>query len=202
MMHVLIACLLLPTSAFSPKIALTRESPAANTPLTDLLTPLLPPSAALLQLPCISFTTLPPSNPPLATLLTSGSYDYCLITSKEAARVLLEHISPSVRVPQFAAVSLATSLILTAANLTVSFLPSKSTGHHLATELPPATTALYPCSALASTEIETTLKARGCSVTRIDTYTTTTPAWPSGGGTVDVVTFGSPSAGSCAAEAI
>jgi uroporphyrinogen-III synthase len=80
------------------------------------------------------------------------------------------------------------------------FEPSDSTAETLALELPSnlGNTVLYPSSAIAENTLEKGLQSRNFKVTRLNTYNTVPAVWTSEqealAKSVDIVTFGSPSA--------
>ncbi|GMI51499.1 hypothetical protein TeGR_g5419, partial [Tetraparma gracilis] len=215
----LLLLLLPPALPLSPLVALTRQSPAADRPLADML----PESVPTVNLPCVHFTmhpldTLfpPPPGAPaalsspatLSSLLSSGSFTYTVITSAEAARVLLSHLSASGLSPaslptSFAAVGPATARALEAGGVAVSFVPPLASARSLAETLPHPGEAgparvLYPCSELADGALPELLAGREppFAALRCDTYTTGSVRWPDplAGDAVTVAAFGSPSA--------
>ena len=80
------------------------------------------------------------------------------------------------------------------------FEPSDSTAETLALELPSnlGNTVLYPSSAIAENTLEKGLQSRNFKVTRLNTYNTVPAVWTGEqealAKSVDIVTFGSPSA--------
>ncbi|KAL3916328.1 MAG: hypothetical protein SGPRY_006869 [Prymnesium sp.] len=125
------------------------------------------------ELPCISFERLQGCSE-LEASLQQGGFDWCIITSPESASVFLDSWkasgSPAVRI---ASVGAGTAQVLESAGLESDFVPSKATGKMLAAELPVDSdgkhVALYPASAIASSNIEDGLQARGVVTHRINT---------------------------------
>jgi uroporphyrinogen-III synthase len=119
-----------------------------------------------------------------------NTYDYVVVTSPEAAKVLAsvwpwsEDSDIKSPPPQVAAVGLATDMALKASGIYSDFVPSKATAQTLVEELPPLhngdakTKVLYPASAIAADVLQTGLEARGSfSVSRLDTYDTIAATW-------------------------
>jgi uroporphyrinogen-III synthase len=123
-------------------------------------------------------------------------YDYVVITSPEAAKVLASawpwtntDISGTTLVNspiKVVAVGNATEVALRNAGIDVSFVPSKATAQTLVKELPPVpydsgdrvTNVLYPASAKAADVIVNGLEERNVfSVKRLDTYDTVPAQW-------------------------
>jgi uroporphyrinogen-III synthase len=140
-------------------------------------------------------------------------YDYIIITSPEAARVLAsvwpwkENTSSLSSPPKVAAVGKATELTLRECGIDVAFVPSKATAQILVQELPPIqlentkqkTNVLYPASAKAADVIVQGLENRTTfSVSRLDTYDTIASTWNATQQEMaqqcQIVTFASPSA--------
>ena len=148
-----------------------------------------------------------------------SDYDYVVITSPEAARVLasaieqanmasLDTFNDSVQV---AAVGKATGKALEKLGIDVNFVPSQATGETLSAELPAVegagrTKILYPASAKARNDIEEGLEARTNDAddaavfdfTRLNTYDTVpatfSPSQMSHVDDIEIACFGSPSA--------
>ena len=162
------------------------------------------------ELPCIQHADGPDYNQLKEILLqqatnteleTSTIYDYVVITSPEAARVLAsawpwtDSASDTVVIvsspPKVVAVGKATEVALRDAGIDVSFVPTKATAQTLVEELPPIpsnndsnnsgdrmTNVLYPASAKAADVIVNGLEARSdFRVTRLDTYDTVPAQW-------------------------
>jgi len=132
-----------------------------------------------LELPLIE-TIEGPDRAKLADAIRGGSHEWTVITSPESASVFLsgwqEAGKPKVKI---AVVGEGTSRILEAVNapelLHIAFTPSKANADHLSAEIPlegVATTVLYPASHKARPVLQKGLEARGCVVTRLDTYDT------------------------------
>jgi len=159
---------------------------------------------ATLEVPLIEFGSAKDSDK-LAPALRQEAWDWVVVTSPEAARVLVTAWwsagRPKLRT---AAVGGGTAKVLAAAGLAPAFTPSKAYGADLAAELPAAADAaagrvLYPASARAKVEVQDGLAARGFDVTRLDTYDTVAvtslhPSLEAQAVAVPVVAFASPSA--------
>ncbi len=180
-------------------VALTRESGKNGSLMKSLESSSLSSSSTvmrIIELPSIGTKRCPQG---MASLKTQAeSAEYIVITSPEAAKVLIDSCSPLPPNPRLVAVGKATSSLLPRPS---SFIPSKSTGKTLALELPLSpgpdglTRVLYPCSSQASDDVQSTLTDRGFEVTRIDTYDTVAiPLDKVACQEVDVVTLGSPTA--------
>ena len=129
------------------------------------------------------------------TPIRSTIYDYVVITSPEAARVLvsawpwtdIESETTITNSPaKVVAVGKATEKVLRDAGIDVSFVPSKATAQTVVKELPPlpsktgdrVTNVLYPASSKAADVIVNGLEERTVfSVTRLDTYDTVPAQW-------------------------
>lgn len=158
-------------------VALTREPPK-NEPLDALLTAR---SIPTVHLPCVARLD-GPDLPALPAALASPPqpWAWVVVTSPEAASIVVEAYAAAGRPsppPRLAAVGDATSRVLTAAGLPVSFVPSVATGAVLVAELPsppppalcdtPAAAAasvLYPASMRAGSGVADGLTARGYAV--------------------------------------
>mmetsp|Transcript_34300 Transcript_34300/g.100886 ORF Transcript_34300/g.100886 Transcript_34300/m.100886 type:complete len:384 (-) Transcript_34300:138-1289(-) len=148
-----------------------------------------------------------------------GAYDYVVITSPEAARVLASAIDESDMEStqtfndsvQVAAVGKATGKALEKSGIDVDFVPSQATGETLAAELPAiegaeCTKIIYPASAKARNDIQEGLEARTNDAddvaifdfTRLNTYDTVpatfTASQMSQVDDIEIACFGSPSA--------
>ncbi|KAI8463502.1 MAG: tetrapyrrole biosynthesis, uroporphyrinogen III synthase [Monoraphidium minutum] len=140
----------------------------------------------------------------LPGLLQQGGFDWVAVTSPEAAAVLIEGWEkagkPQVRV---AVVGGGTRDALLAAGVEPAFTASKAYGKIMGAELPHveggSDVVLYPASARASGDLQSSLEASGFSVNCIRTYDTVgvkaaEPGVLEAALAADVVTFGSPSA--------
>lgn len=160
------------------------------------------------ELPCIEHVRGPDAER-LVPTLSSSAFDYVLITSPEAAKVMasawIEAGKPDLG--SVAAVGKATREKLDEFGIDVAFVPSKATAATLAKELPPsdaasaagrATSALYPASARAKDTLQRGLEERGFAVSRLDTYDTVPASWSaeqtSSARSATVACFASPSA--------
>lgn len=136
---------------------------------------------------------------------SSSQFDYVVITSPEAARVMasawIEAGRPTLGA--VAAVGKATEETLNGFGIDVAFVPSKATAATLVKELPPvdagkASTVLYPASAKAKHTLQNGLEERGFTVLRLNTYDTVPASWNNDqislAQSATVVCFASPSA--------
>jgi uroporphyrinogen-III synthase len=129
------------------------------------------------------------------------THDIIVITSPQAANVFLTSWEkagkPNIKV---ATVGKGSSKPLISKGITPVFEPSDSTAETLAAELPSnlGTSVLYPSSAIAENTLEKGLQSRNFKVTRLNTYNTVPAVWTNDqealAKSVDIVTFGSPSA--------
>ena len=184
------------------KVALTREA-GKNGKLAELLEA---EGLATVEIPCIAHS-VGADRDRLPTVLKEDAFDYVVVTSPEAAAVLLEGWkqagSPPIRV---ASIGESTSTALHKGGIEVAFEPSKATAKTLAQELPEARSVtegggsrvLYPASARAATTLQNGLAHRGFEVYRLDTYNTEPAAWAEAdldtARSADIVAFASPSA--------
>jgi|EP00900_Chrysochromulina_parva_P014800 uroporphyrinogen-III synthase len=191
-----------------PRVFLTREE-GKNEKLGALLAERGVPTE---ELPCIACERLA-GYTALREALVANAHDWIVITSPEAASVFVDawRESGSPPLARIATVGAGTTQILTAADLSADFVPSKATGKTLAAELPAAAggavsagvsggsgLVLYPASALAERVVEDGLATRGFRTLRIETYTTLPATWSEHDAerarAAKVVTFASPSA--------
>ena len=202
--------LLLPTQPYT--IVLTREA-GKNALLRGMIqrrinpnpNPNDPVHIQIHELPTIC-TVSTNETDTLPSILKSAheTYSYITITSPEAANVFLTALpSPPPPLPRIAAVGVSTAKVLTQADISVSFVPSKATGAALASELPsqppPASNkVLYPASLIAQKTIQRGLQNRGFDVHRVNTYSTVGASWTAAqlniAASADLVCFASPSA--------
>lgn len=172
------------------------------------------------ELPCIEHAGGDDQSK-LVEILSSDSYkefNYFVVTSPEAARVLYSTIEESgtVSIDSFnanvkvAVVGKATAKVLRDYGIDVAFVPSQATGELLASELPfvgdnsAPTKVLYPASAKAGNDIQEGLNARKdsdgalFSFTRLNTYDTVGATFSeqqlSTMDQIEIACFGSPSA--------
>ncbi|MEW5306651.1 MAG: hypothetical protein WDW38_011551 [Sanguina aurantia] len=142
--------------------------------------------------------------PALPTVLRDQAFDWVVITSPEAAAVFLEGWQeagcPAVRI---AVVGGGTGEILQQSGITPAYVSSKATGKTLGGELPRLAggtdAVLYPASSSASRVLQNSLADSGFSVTRLNTYDTSSvadvsPSQMQQAQDAEIVTFGSPSA--------
>lgn len=182
------------------KKALDKALLASGIPrnvLTELEVPLIEHG------PGPDFETLKERLASLASEKTGRPIASIAITSPEAARLLLQAWGRSTTplpVP-VASVGRGTSAVLTAAGIEVAFEPSLANAETLAEEFPInlGPLVLYPASAIAPGTLQQGLESRGFEVERFDSYTTQPVQSLSEDtlalmATVDIVTFGSPSA--------
>jgi len=182
-----------PRPAARAKVALTRED-GANGKLAALLAD----KCDILELPCIAFADGDDVDQ-LPAAMTA--HDLVVITSPQAAGVFLKAWDAAGRpAVQVASVGKGTSAPLVKAGITPVFEPSDFTAESLAAEIPATlgTTVLYPSSAIAENTLANGLTERGFKVTRLNTYATVPATWTpeqtEQARSVDIVTFGSPSA--------
>jgi uroporphyrinogen-III synthase len=159
----------------SPLIALTREE-GKNGKLQQALS-----SFATVELPCIAHADGPDLNS-LPEKLRDESWDYVVVTSPEAAKVLAQAwstIPSDCPPPPVVAVGKATQETLERYGIQVCFTPSKATAATLVVELPfqAPCRVLYPASCKAKTTLQDGLKQRGFDVVRMNTYDTVTASW-------------------------
>ncbi|CAB9513087.1 Uroporphyrinogen-III Synthase [Seminavis robusta] len=204
-------------------VALTREQ-GKNNKLQKALDEhqgieMMPMSLNAMEMPCIEHAPGDDQSTLVDILSTDKiqEYDYVVITSPEAARVLAASIQESTADRlgddvQVAAVGKATAKTLEKLGLSVDFVPSQATGETLASELPPIgdnnnndgpTRILYPASAKAKNDIQEGLMARNTNdtvifeFTRLNTYDTVSATFNDEQlsliDDIDVVCFGSPS---------
>ncbi len=134
----------------------------------------------ILELPCIEHASGPDYGILEDTLL-NGSWNYVVVTSPEAAKVVASawDIVRDNPIP-VVAVGKATEKALAKFNIPVTFVPSKATAVALAQELESkgeGTTLLYPASARARDTLQSGLEARGFIVKRLNTYDTVSASW-------------------------
>lgn len=135
-----------------------------------------------IELPCIEHADGPDYDR-LADTIQGESWDYVVVTSPEAARVLASAWKPpqssTDSAPKVAAVGKATEKVLKQLGISVAFCPSKATAKVLCRELPGETGCkiLYPASLRAQTTLQDGLNERGFEVTRLNTYDTVTATW-------------------------
>lgn len=115
-----------------------------------------------------------------ARLHDTADWSFVVVTSPEAAEVLLEGWAVAGKPAglRIASIGAATSVVLKEGGLIPSFEPSKATAATMVVELPfppsppkgqAAPTVLYPASALAADTLESGLTARGFQVTTVNT---------------------------------
>ena len=139
-------------------------------------------------------------------------YLYILITSPESAHVFVREwkaIGSPLPIAPLAVVGASTAVALRNEGLDPAFVPTKSNGVTLASELPidgkniPSSSTdlevLYPASEKASNDIAKELAKRNVKVVRVNTYTTRPASWSdtmtqAAISDVHVAAFGSPSA--------
>ncbi|KAI2495988.1 Uroporphyrinogen-III synthase HemD [Fragilaria crotonensis] len=198
-------------------IALTREegnNDKLKKELTSLLllnkndddaSPTTEEPTTIVELPCIAHAD-GEDLPRLEETLRQGTFDYIVVTSPEAARVLAtaylavtnthnndgddDRSDPSTALAasKVAAVGKATRETLEKLGIPVDFCPTKATAQTLVQELPATSvqqdnndrpaTVLYPASARAATTLQDGLEAsKRFVVTRLNTYDTMTAVW-------------------------
>jgi uroporphyrinogen-III synthase len=142
----------------------------------------------VVEVPCIAHADGPDMKI-LADRLQEDGWDYIIVTSPEAARVVASAWTSAVvnnkdkNSPPVAAVGKATESTLKEHGINVVFTPSKATAETLAVELPVKASAdgtnkvMYPASCKAQDTLQTGLSERGFDVVRLNTYDTVTAAW-------------------------
>lgn len=159
----------------------------------------------IVELPCIAHAD-GEDLPRLEETLRQRTFDYIVVTSPEAARVLAtaylavtntnnndgddDRSDPSTALAasKVAAVGKATRETLEKLGIPVDFCPTKATAQTLVQELPATSvqqdnndrpaTVLYPASARAATTLQDGLEAsKRFVVTRLNTYDTMTAVW-------------------------
>mmetsp|Transcript_26764 Transcript_26764/g.58348 ORF Transcript_26764/g.58348 Transcript_26764/m.58348 type:complete len:299 (-) Transcript_26764:461-1357(-) len=186
-------------STNAPKVLLTREH-GKNDKMLSALTKL---NMHCIELPLIEHAP-GPDRSKLVHVLKEEKHDWVAITSPESATVFLdawnEAGKPQVRI---AVVGGGTGEILQQAGMKPDFVATKATGKVMGAELPKVpggdNRVLFPASAKASEDLQTSLEASGYSVVRLNTYNTigvtnVPPEQLQQALDADVVTFGSPSA--------
>lgn len=132
-----------------------------------------------IELPCIAHSDGPDFSR-LKDSLLDEPWDYVIVTSPEAARVLASAWDgarmASIKV---AAVGKATEKELQDNDIEVVFTPSKAYATTLVEELPvsQACKVLYPASCRAPGTVAEALSERGFNVVRLNTYDTITAGW-------------------------
>lgn len=132
------------------------------------------------EVPCIAHA----DGPDLASLAQrlQESWDYVIVTSPEAAKVVASAWGNVANdPPPVAAVGKATGETLNKFDIDVCFTPSKATAATLVVELPGEAPCriMYPASCKAKTTLQDGLSARGFEVVRLNTYDTVTASWTS-----------------------
>ena len=158
-------------------VALTREEGKNDKLRQALLADAAASGVEPCELPCIAHA----DGPDLIQLedsLTNEDWDYVVVTSPEAARVLSSAWRDDSQ-HKVAAVGKATEQTLHQLGIAVSFCPSKATAQTLVVELPleEGGRILYPASCRAATTLQDGLAQRGMRVTRLNTYDTVTATW-------------------------
>lgn len=156
-------------------IALTREDGK-----NEKLKKALEGSYETVEVPCIAHA----DGPDLENLRErlQESWDYVIVTSPEAARVVAgAWESVAKNPPSVAAVGKATQETLNMFGIEVCFTPSKATAATLVVELPGEAPCriMYPASCKAKKTLQDGLANRGFEVVRLNTYDTVTASWTS-----------------------
>jgi uroporphyrinogen-III synthase len=162
-------------------IALTREEGKNEKLRQAIHSSNLQNKVTTIELPCIDHAHGADYNILAQTLYSSSTrWDYVIVTSPEAARVLasvwdVKHDNN----PAVAAVGKATEAELNAFGIQVAFTPSIATAKVLVKELDgeESMSILYPASTKAADTLADGLTARGMKVTRLNTYDTVTAQW-------------------------
>ncbi len=153
------------TTMSAIKVALTREC-GSNNKLKNLLLQDQNLDITCVELPCIEFI-LEPGFEKLEQLTTS--HDAVLLTSPQAAEVFLKYWRRSRSLKtKVVSVGKGTSEPLKREGLVPIFEPTSASGACLANELPIhiGNSILYPCSSIASANLNEVLSARGFQVSR------------------------------------
>ncbi|GKY95454.1 hypothetical protein MPSEU_000507000 [Mayamaea pseudoterrestris] len=135
------------------------------------------------ELPCIEHAHGPDFDALSETLYSPQEpWDYVVVTSPEAAKILSSAWNSTKQTPAVAAVGVATQVTLESYGIPVAFTPSKATAVFLAKEIPASTTSdttriLYPASVRAADTLMNGLTARNMQVTRLNTYDTIQAKW-------------------------
>lgn len=160
------------------------------------------------EIPCIEHADGSDTDKIVPTL-SSSQFDYVVVTSPEAAKVLASAWDEAGRpaLGKVAAVGKATEQALKKFGIDTSFVPSKATAATLVVELPPSddavdenrpTTVLYPASMKAQETLQDGLNERGFEVLRLNTYDTVPASWGTDqlslAKSAGIACFGSPSA--------
>ena len=130
------------------------------------------------ELPCIAHAD-GPDLPTLSERLQE-SWDYVIVTSPEAAKVVASAWNAVANnPPKVAAVGKATQEALNQCGIDVFFTPTKATAATLVVELPGEAPCriLYPASCKARKTLQEGLEGRGFEVVRLNTYDTVTASW-------------------------
>ena len=154
-------------------IALTRED-GKNGKLKKALSG----SFDTVEIPCIAHA----NGPDMECLpqRLQESWDYVIVTSPEAAKVVAgAWDAVAENPPPVAAVGKATGETLKQYGIDVCFTPSKATAATLVVELPGEVPCrvLYPASCKAKPTLQDGLTKRGFEVVRLNTYDTVTASW-------------------------
>lgn len=162
--------------------------------------------ATVIHCPTISFA--PPQDVVgfMHALATVADHDWIGFTSANAVQSVAQALRTMFRaydvpLPAIAVVGPASAAAIESFGWRVAFMPTKSSGEGLAEELPVSsgTRVLLPRADIASTELPTILRERGCVVSEVVAYRTVTntstanSALLRGGNAIDAVTFTSPS---------
>lgn len=132
-----------------------------------------------LELPCITHAD-GPDFARLKEVLLRDRWDYVIVTSPEAARVLGKAWdSAKLTSIKVAAVGKATEKALADHNIDAVFSPSTAYASSLVAELPGSegSKILYPASCRAPGSVAEGLEERGFTVLRLNTYDTITSRW-------------------------
>jgi len=159
-----------------PLVVLTREVGKNG----KLAAALAQRGLATLELPLVSTSPGPDAGALPPALAHPDGWEWVVVTSPEAASVFLAGWraagSPPTRVAVVGAGTGRALLEVEPGPLRVEFAPTLANAASLAAELPSmpggCRRVLYPASAKAGAALEEGLRARGFSVTRLNTYTT------------------------------
>lgn len=157
-------------------VALTRER-GKNEKLRSFLGDDPDLSIRAQEIPCIAHADGPDLDK-LSDTLKENEWDYVIVTSPEAAKVLHSCWEDDLDL-KVAAVGKATQATLESCGISVSFTPTKATAKNLVKEIDVGSNSriLYPASARAAPTIVDGLTERGALVIRLDTYDTVPASW-------------------------
>lgn len=135
--------------------------------------------ASVVHCPCVAMRPPHDDAPLVQAARELAQYDWLLFTSANAAHAFSERVAMGdTRIDAFpiavGTVGSATAAVVRALGWRVKFSPVRSSGYGLATELPVVAgqRILLPRADIASTDMPTLLRSRGCAVTDVVAYRT------------------------------